>query len=146
MRIYLDNIVFSLQKAGGISVYWYELARRLHGQADLHFIDSQKTGDNLFGRQLNLNGNRLYKDLPLPLAVNRYLPTTARLQRSRCFIRVITASRCNQRLPMSLPYTILLTSFFAPAFRVSHIVCKNGLPWFAPMALSAILRIRVQTC
>ena len=80
MRIYLDNIVFSLQKAGGISVYWYELARRLHDHADLHFVDSQKTGDNLFGRQLTLNGNRLYKDLPLPLVVNRYLPTTARLQ------------------------------------------------------------------
>jgi mannosyltransferase len=29
---------------------------------------------------MTLNGNRLYKDVGLPLAANRYLPTTARLQ------------------------------------------------------------------
>ena len=29
MKIILDNIVFSLQKSGGISVVWYELLSRL---------------------------------------------------------------------------------------------------------------------
>ncbi len=76
MRVYLDNIVFSLQKAGGISVYWYELARRLQDQADVYFIDSKNTVENLFGCQLNVSRERLYNDLPIPLAVNRYLPTT----------------------------------------------------------------------
>ncbi|MDX2439149.1 MAG: glycosyltransferase family 1 protein [Desulfobacterales bacterium] len=85
MRIYLDNIVFSLQKAGGISVYWYELARRLQDQADVYFIDSKNTVENLFGCQLNVSRERLYSDLPIPLAVNRYLPTTVRLPRQSLF-------------------------------------------------------------
>jgi len=25
-----DNIIFSLQRAGGISIYWYELIKRLN--------------------------------------------------------------------------------------------------------------------
>ena len=29
MKIYFDNVIFSLQRSGGISVYWYELLRRL---------------------------------------------------------------------------------------------------------------------
>lgn len=29
MKVYFDNIIFSLQRSGGISVYWHELLRRL---------------------------------------------------------------------------------------------------------------------
>ena len=29
MKIIYDNIIFSLQKAGGISIYWTELIKRL---------------------------------------------------------------------------------------------------------------------
>ena len=37
--IVLDNLVYSLQRAGGISTYWYELSSRLiRDKADVRFI------------------------------------------------------------------------------------------------------------
>ncbi|SFG94613.1 hypothetical protein SAMN02982927_03331 [Sporolactobacillus nakayamae] len=29
MKIYLDTLIFSKQKFGGVSVYWYELIKRM---------------------------------------------------------------------------------------------------------------------
>jgi hypothetical protein len=43
--IYLDSIIFSLQKAGGISVYWIELLRRLDKRC---FISYYSENDNVF--------------------------------------------------------------------------------------------------
>jgi mannosyltransferase len=78
MRIYLDNIIFSLQKAGGISVYWYELTRRLAAATEVFFINGHTSDNNLFGRQLRIGSGNRISELPLP--AKRYLPVAARLQ------------------------------------------------------------------
>ena len=41
--LYFDNIVFDLQKSGGISVVWYELLTRICHQNDfcIRFIDNE---------------------------------------------------------------------------------------------------------
>lgn len=42
MKIILDNIVFSLQKAGGISTYWFELSSRfLRDYDNVFFVDRE---------------------------------------------------------------------------------------------------------
>lgn len=55
MRIYLDNIIFFLQKSGGISVYWYELERRaLATHDDLTVVEPGDRHNNIFRKQLNI--------------------------------------------------------------------------------------------
>jgi len=73
MKLLLDNIVFSLQKSGGVSVVWFELVSRLLNESkiDLNFLDYPNT--NIFRKNLNLpiqqisNQNQL-----LPLSISRY--------------------------------------------------------------------------
>ena len=75
MKVYLDNIVFSLQKAGGISVVWYELLKRLLNDLDFEpeFIDY--SGQNLFQRQLDLPSDLILNNpmAVLPVSIQRYL-------------------------------------------------------------------------
>ena len=37
MKILLDNIIFSIQKTGGISVYWSELLKRMLSDVEFDF-------------------------------------------------------------------------------------------------------------
>lgn len=59
MRLYLDNIVFSLQKAGGVSVVYYELLKRILDQErefeELKFFDYPN--DNIFRKILKIPPN-----------------------------------------------------------------------------------------
>jgi len=78
MNIFLDNIVFSLQKQGGISVFWYEFLKRIMQDADFDckFIDLPN--DNIFRKQLDIPlsdilDNRFDK---LPVKVQRYVNPT----------------------------------------------------------------------
>ncbi|HOE18431.1 MAG TPA: glycosyltransferase family 1 protein [Syntrophorhabdaceae bacterium] len=75
MKIFYDNIVFELQKAGGISVYFYEIARRaLNAGYDLWFIEQEAAKDNIFRKKLSIPGDRIIRENYLPLAVRRYMP------------------------------------------------------------------------
>ena len=78
MNIFLDNIVFSLQKQGGISVFWYEFLNRIMQDPDFNckFIDTPN--DNIFRKQLdiplpNILNNRLNI---IPVTVQRYINPT----------------------------------------------------------------------
>ena len=78
MNVFLDNIVFLLQKQGGISVFWYEFINRIMQDADFDckFIDLPN--DNIFRKQLNIPlsdilDNRLNK---LPVKLQRYVNPT----------------------------------------------------------------------
>ncbi|MFH6963245.1 glycosyltransferase family 4 protein [Flavobacterium plurextorum] len=58
MKIVLDNIVFSLQKVGGISVYWYELySRILRNNYEISFID--RNNENLIAEKSDKLGNEV---------------------------------------------------------------------------------------
>ena len=60
MRLVLDNIIFELQKSGGISVVWYELLTRLlqSSSMDIQFIDNPET-DNYLRRRLTIGDQRI---------------------------------------------------------------------------------------
>lgn len=81
MRLVYDNIIFSLQDAGGISVYWAELIKHLvRTSADVTFYGAS-------------SGNRISRELPIrtiserraPQSVLRYLPFTRRLAHGTLF-------------------------------------------------------------
>ena len=75
MEILFDNILFSLQKAGGISVVWEELLKRALSDKDLscHFLD--KPSDNIFRKKLHIPDEQIIKDTSesYPIHFQRYL-------------------------------------------------------------------------
>ncbi len=75
MKIFLDNIIFSLQQAGGVSVVWYELIKRILKDSDInaHFID--EPNQNIFRNQLEIPKELILSN-PLskyPMSFQRYL-------------------------------------------------------------------------
>lgn len=51
LTIVFDNIIFSLQRAGGISNYWYELLSRVK-KSEILFRQFEKVNKNIFSKQL----------------------------------------------------------------------------------------------
>lgn len=75
MNIVLDNIVFSLQRAGGVSVYWYELLRRMERDGkSIQVIEHSQSTSNIFRKILNLDPASIIEESKLPLSLSRYLP------------------------------------------------------------------------
>ena len=75
MQIIYDNIIFSLQKAGGISLYWSELIKRIiHKEKNIIFYEFENT--NIFRKRLNI---KVVRESNLPLKIIRYLPFTKKL-------------------------------------------------------------------
>ncbi|HMM16327.1 MAG TPA: glycosyltransferase family 1 protein [Petrimonas sp.] len=74
MDIILDNIIFSIQKSGGISVVWYEMVKRLLlKNDDLTFLEYNKSLNNIFRQKLPIDGCKvLYANYAI-LQVQRYL-------------------------------------------------------------------------
>lgn len=74
MNIVLDNIIFSLQRAGGISVYWYELLKRMtRDKQPIRMIEHAHATSNIFRKQLDLSRAMLIDEGPLPPWLSRYL-------------------------------------------------------------------------
>lgn len=78
MDIIFDNIIFNLQKAGGISAVWKELIEHTKGyeDLDLRFLEYEGSTDNIFRRELSIPS----KDIDLKkgslLRIKRYLNTS----------------------------------------------------------------------
>lgn len=75
MNIIFDNIIFSLQKVGGISVVWAELIKHILNdeEFDTKFIDFPNK--NIFAQKLSIPQTKILNYLPqrYPLFVQRYL-------------------------------------------------------------------------
>ncbi|RAJ85816.1 mannosyltransferase [Chitinophaga dinghuensis] len=82
MNLYLDNIIYFLQRSGGVSVYWTELIARIVKE-NTTFFEQRKNSDNICRPQLDLS-NIIYEDA-LPLPVVRYLPLTKKIEGSGIF-------------------------------------------------------------
>lgn len=69
MIVIYENIIFSLQKAGGISIYWSELIARISKKKNIIFYE--KDNQNIFRNKLNI---RVQKESYLYLKFLRYIP------------------------------------------------------------------------
>ncbi|NCD10933.1 MAG: glycosyltransferase family 1 protein [Epsilonproteobacteria bacterium] len=67
MRIIYDNIIFSLQKAGGISIYWAELIKRLQ-KKEVTFYESNN--QNIFRKNIEID---TLKESSINYNILRYL-------------------------------------------------------------------------
>jgi glycosyltransferase involved in cell wall biosynthesis len=73
MKIVFDNIIYSLQSSGGISLYWTELIKRFQNDKNITFFENKNK--NIFRRNLKIKTNQeciLHKVL-------RYLPFTKKI-------------------------------------------------------------------
>ena len=78
MKIVFDNIIYSLQKSGGGSVYWTELLKRfIKSDNELIFFDQKEPNDNIFRKTLDLD--KVKKESKWSLAIRRYLPFTEKI-------------------------------------------------------------------
>lgn len=74
MDLIYDNIIFDLQKSGGISVYWTELASRMliHDKHNVIFIETKRSVDNHHRSQFQIPESRIVK--VSDTFINRLLP------------------------------------------------------------------------
>lgn len=56
MNVIIDLIAFSLQKSGGVSVYWYEMIEKMLTQLSTKLLFIEKNGkvENIFRKKLNI--------------------------------------------------------------------------------------------
>jgi len=75
MKIVFDNIIFSLQKAGGISVVWYEILKRIINDNNfkLSFYEYNNAENNIFRKKLYLTDASIIKLSSFALNFKRYL-------------------------------------------------------------------------
>lgn len=80
MNLILDNIIFTLQKSGGISVYWSELIKKLKKvNYTFKYIEKNKLIDkNIFRNDLKLNTNDRLEATIYPI-LHRYLPLNIKM-------------------------------------------------------------------
>lgn len=71
-RLVFDNIVFSLQRTGGISRFWSKLVGRHAGNPSARFVEHASL-INLYRERLALARHTIVPDHRLPLRVARYL-------------------------------------------------------------------------
>jgi glycosyltransferase involved in cell wall biosynthesis len=78
INIVYDNIIYSLQKAGGISKYWTELIKRQKGNIVFYELENQ----NIFRNSLKIS---TLKESKIPLLVLRYLPFLKKITSNSIF-------------------------------------------------------------
>jgi len=84
MKIVYDNIVFNLQKFGGISLYLHEMIKRLlRDERNVVFIEQNNVCNNIFRKKMKLNNVTIERNIKLKLL--RYLPITIKLERKSIF-------------------------------------------------------------
>jgi len=74
MNIIYDNLIYRLQKAGGISTYWSELTQRLiRDKANIHFVENSDYNDNIARKNLSIKQKQILKNNDYPLFIDRFL-------------------------------------------------------------------------
>lgn len=79
LKIIFDNIIFSLQNAGGISNYWTQLIKQISKNKIFFF---ENNNNNIFRKKLNIN---TYKESKFPIQILRYLPFQKKLPSKSIF-------------------------------------------------------------
>ncbi|PSL47316.1 mannosyltransferase [Chitinophaga niastensis] len=80
MQIFLDNIVFTIQKAGGVSAYWYELLSRIcNNNWSISILNAQPGSENIFEQKIDYSKFQCICESRIPKRYLRYLPLRYKL-------------------------------------------------------------------
>lgn len=83
MDIFIDDLIFSLQQAGGISVYWSELMKRM-GKLDKVTCIQTAHGSNILANSIHWKQATM-PDSSLPIMVKRFFPLQKKLPSKSVF-------------------------------------------------------------
>lgn len=73
MRIVFDNIIYSLQRYGGVSVVWNNLISRIAASGhDVCFVEYDDADSNIAHQQLNLSKEKVSRSRSYLMPVRRY--------------------------------------------------------------------------
>lgn len=73
--ILLDNIIFDLQKIGGISNYWYNLLKSSIANNNIFYFEDKYSNKNYYKSLIKLPEEYIIKNKSkIPLKIKRYLP------------------------------------------------------------------------
>ena len=76
--ILLDNIIFNLQKIGGVSNYWFNLLKKFLNDNNIFYFEDNYLNKNYYRSLIELTDERIVKDRSaIPLKIKRYLPVRA---------------------------------------------------------------------
>lgn len=79
MKLYLDNIIYSIQKIGGISIYWYELTNRFNTKIEgIKYITQSNGNKNLFFNKVTYNNSIKESNWGVKIVL-RFLPLLIKL-------------------------------------------------------------------
>ena len=75
MNLFFDNIVFSLQQSGGISVVWYELLKRILIDPEFNSYFLEAPNKNIFRKQLVIQSEKILENpySNYPIDIQRFL-------------------------------------------------------------------------
>jgi len=102
MNIVFDNIIFSLQKSGGISVYWSELISRilLNNNFEKYFIETKSSHSNIYRKKINLDNCKIITEkerfINRILTVNYSIEDRNHLFHSNYYRLPVTNKNCCQ--------------------------------------------------
>lgn len=86
MELFLDNLVFTIQNAGGVSVYWYELLRGICArQLPVRFLNAGLNNENIFEQRLNYQPYPCIRESRIPSKYLRYMPLQYKLPAASVF-------------------------------------------------------------
>ncbi len=85
LPICYDNIIFSLQRAGGISLYWFELIKRMAIDNRLQIHKYRGADRNIFRKQLNGIDFNSCEQKIIPVNLVRFLPFVKKIQEPSIF-------------------------------------------------------------
>ncbi|MBO9732229.1 MAG: glycosyltransferase family 4 protein [Chitinophaga sp.] len=75
MQLFLDNLVFSIQRSGGVSVYWYELITGIcKSDLSVSFLNARRSSANIFEQRIDYSGFDCIRESWIPDKYLRYLP------------------------------------------------------------------------
>lgn len=80
MQIIYDNIIYSLQKAGGISTYWTELIKRIIKKENVNFYELEN--QNIFRKDIDIATK---EESSISFKILRYLPFLKKLPSKSVF-------------------------------------------------------------
>lgn len=86
MNIFIDDLIFSLQQAGGISMYWSELMKRMNESIsnDVFTCIETENHKNVFADNIHWQQQTI-ADTSLPLVLKRFLPLQTLLPANSIF-------------------------------------------------------------
>lgn len=87
MKIIIDNIIFSLQKSGGISIVWKEFLRRIvkNNFFELQIIEFNNAQNNFFRKQFSLENRKIQTKKSIFLFIKRYFDVNVKTSKKIIF-------------------------------------------------------------